>query len=310
MAVARKSSKRKTGTGKPRKPGRKRVAPPEAGEEGRIPDDVPDLRRFLEDGRYERGSDQELCSEELIARYREEKDGEARDTLVERHLPDVAYLARNLHSRLPPTVDVEDLCNAGYGGLLRCIETYDPGKGSSFQAYLKRRVSGAMLDELRAMDWLPRLLRSRLGHRDRVVQELRQELGREPDEEEIARGMGMEMEAYRRAFRPGMAGQSAGGGRGLETELPEGGSVEIGGRVGFEIDLEMPWTPIYHQELMERIQTLLSETEWTLVHLHYFEGLKLREVARRMKLSPARICQIHGRLLARLKERLADEVNA
>ena len=227
---------------------------------------------------------------------------------MERHLPDVVETARCLSARLPRSVDVDDLCNAGYSGLLRCIETYDVSKGRSFLSYLRTRVYGAMVDELRAMDWLPRLMRSRLAQRDQLLERLRQDLGREPSEQEMAKGLGVSIETYRRSYPAVGSAVATSLVASSEQELDRLDASIVGlvshGRAASE---SHPLTAMYHQELMERIQKILTTTEWKLVDLHYFKGLKLRDVAGRLNLSPARICQIHGRVLVRLKERLREE---
>ena len=232
-----------------------------------------------------------------------------RDNLALRHLQDVVELARYLSLRLPKSVDLEDLSNAGYSGLLRCIETFDPERGRSFLSYMKQRVYGAMVDELRAMDWLPRLMRSRLSHRDQIFQELRQDLGRDPADEEIAAKLEIDVDTYRRNYSSDAAKLGAGLLTGTDFELDQLESCIVGlGLHGKDADDSVhPLTPLYHRELIGKIQHLLSATEWSLVELHYFDGLKLREVAERLSLSPARICQIHGRVLQRLKEKLRME---
>ncbi|MFQ5504002.1 MAG: sigma-70 family RNA polymerase sigma factor [Planctomycetota bacterium] len=248
-----------------------------------------------------------MSSAELLEQYIERPSELLRDALVERHLPDVADVARALSSRLPSNVDFEDLCNAGYSGLLRCIETFDPSKGRSFLSYMNQRVSCTMIDELRAMDWLPRLMRSRLSQRDHVVENLRQDLRREPTDQEIAAALGVSVQVYRRSFSSPMPSISRGLSSGTEQDADRLEASIVGISYNRRPEPTHPLTSLYHQELIEKIQSLLNETELELVNLHYFEGLSLREVSVRLTLSPARICQIHGRVLLRLKEKLREE---
>ena len=250
-----------------------------------------------------------LSSEELVRRWLKSRRTEWRDAVVERHLPDVVDVARSLGSRLPRSVDIDDLCNAGYSGLLRCLRTFDSSKGRSFVSYMRTRIYGAMVDELRAMDWLPRLMRSRIARRDEVFEELRQELGRDPNEAEVAKRLGISVEAYRRTCPPRGQSLPAGLLAGTESEFDrlDPNIVGLGVRGRVVGDEPHPLTSMYQQELIVRIQDLCSSTEWRLVELHYFEGLKLREVADRLELSPARICQLHMRVLQRLRERLREE---
>ncbi len=250
-----------------------------------------------------------MPSEDLLRRWMRTRRTEWRDALVERHLPDVAEVARALYARLPRSVDVDDLCNAGYGGLLRCLETFNPKKGRSFVSYLKTRVYGAMVDELRAMDWLPRLMRSRLAQRDEVIEVLRQELGREPLEDEVADEIGVSLSVYRQCYPPLGVHPSAGFASAMDAEVEQLGAaiIAVGARGrGSDSDIH-PLTSLYHRELLGRVEELCNATEWRLVDLHYLQGMKLRDVAIELRLSPARICQIHARVLQRLKDRLREE---
>lgn len=248
-----------------------------------------------------------LTSEELLTHYLRSRRDDLRNALVDRHLPDVAETARCLAARLPKSVDIEDLCNAGYSGLLRSFETFDIAKGRTFLSYLRTRAYGSMVDELRAMDWLPRLMRSRLVQRDQVVETLKQDLGRDPSDEEVAGELGVDLATYRRSYPSSAAGAAGIVSREHELDRLDGNIVGLGVHGSSANEEVHPLTPMYQQELIERIQELLTQTEWALVDFHYFQGLNLREVAARLSLSPARICQIHGHVLQRLKERLREE---
>lgn len=253
-----------------------------------------------------------LSSEKLLRYWIDTRRSEWRDAIVERHLPDVVEIARALRARLPRTVDIDDLCNAGYGGLLRCLETFNPKKGRSFQSYLKTRVYGAMVDELRAMDWLPRLMRSRLARRDSIADQLRQDLRREPDDDELAQALGISVDAYRRSYPVLGSNPTAGFVSGSEQDLErlDASIIALGARGRGPDEEAHPLTSMYHRELMGRVEELCNATEWKLVKLHYFQGLKLRDIATKLRLSPARICQIHGRVIQRLKERLREEATS
>jgi RNA polymerase sigma factor for flagellar operon FliA len=256
-----------------------------------------------------RANPDEMSSEELVRLYYESGAKRLRAAIVDRFLADVGDMARMLGSRMPRTVDTEDLCNAGYFGLLRCLDTFDPSKGRSFSSYMRQRVYGSMVDELRAMDWLPRLMRSRLAQRAQAVRILTQEHGRDPSETEIATQLGLSLDAYRRAYPASGSVQRTTLFANTELDLEQIEDAIVGiGPSGRDVHAEPhPLTGMYHQELIERVRELLSETEWRLVDLHYLQGRKLREVAEQLQLSPARICQIHHSVIRRLKERLRGE---
>jgi RNA polymerase sigma factor for flagellar operon FliA len=247
-----------------------------------------------------RGRHAERSNEWLLAQYRRTKDVRLRNLLVERFRPEVDDIARKLHHRLPRHVDTQDLAHAGIQGLIHAIERFDQRRGRSFTAFMLLRVRGSMLDELRAGDWLPRPQRVRMVRRNASIQRLRGELGREPNDDEVAVDMSMTTQAYQVTFGASSRTGNPGAGRGSDD-----------GEDGFDHlcdpDQESPLEDLYRQEILARVLALLSPVELRMVKLHYFDGLKLNEVARKLKLSPARVCQIHGRVLARLKTRLTAE---
>jgi RNA polymerase sigma factor for flagellar operon FliA len=246
-----------------------------------------------------RGRHAEQSNEWLLAKYRRTKDVRLRNMLVERFRPEVEDVARKLHHRLPRHVDPQDLEHAGIQGLIHAIERFDHRRGRNFVAFMLLRVRGSMIDELRAGDWLPRPQRVRMVRRNAAIQRLRGELGREPNDDEVAIDMSMTTQAYQVTFGASRSG-NPGAGRGSDD-----------GDDGFDHmcdpDQESPLEDLYRQETVARVLALLSPVEMRMVKLHYFDGLKLNEVARKLKLSPARICQIHGQVLARLKSRLNSE---
>ncbi len=296
VPVNRTSRRKSSSGGSPRE-----LRPKDANRQRR------DRRRAQQQAR--RVDPAKLSAEELVDLYYRSGSKRLRSAIVDRFLDDVAEIARGLMCRLPQSIDIEDLCNAGYSGLLRCLETFDPEHGRSFVSYMRQRVHGSMMDELRAMDWLPRLARARLAQKREARRELSQRLGREPRDAELAEQLGVEVEDLHRSY-PGSlatARTSVVANTELDLESLDGSIVGVG-ILGKELhQTTHPLTEMYHQELVDRIRDLLSDTEWKLVELHYFKGLKLREVAKQLSLSPARICQIHHSVLERLKLRLREE---
>src|SRR5580765_8543308 len=120
-------------------------------------------------------------------RYRESRDGLLRNQLMEFYLPLVRYTADRISAKLPSEVDVDDLVSAGIFGLLDAIEAFDLERGVKFETYCSPRIRGAILDELRTMDWVPRLVRSRAHKLENATKTLRAELGRVPSEDELAK---------------------------------------------------------------------------------------------------------------------------
>lgn len=232
-------------------------------------------------------------TEDLLRRYRRRKLKTLRDRVVERHRVIVEGMARGLASRLPPTVDAQDLVHAGMWGLMQAIASYDADRCDRFTAFMRIRVRGAMLDELRQMDYLPRLIRRRLRQCDDALLRLRMQLEREPTHEEMADELGISSTVLarwqERSF--GRARRGEGAGDALEHLVDEG--------------TESPIEPIARRELLEAVRAALPPLEWKVLRLLYLEGLTGKQVARKLRLSASRICQIHGQVLERLKTQLS-----
>jgi RNA polymerase sigma factor for flagellar operon FliA len=244
----------------------------------------------------------ERTTEELLEQFRRLGHTSLRDLVVERHRASVESMARGLAVRLPPSVDIQDLVHAGIWGLMQAISTYDPKLCDQFSAYMRIRVRGAMLDELRQMDLVPRLLRRQWKQREAALVKLRASLQREPSSAELAAELGWtEEELLRRQIA-------------IPRSADQLGSAHADGDEGSPMDrladdgLESPIEALSRRELLETIRQTLQPIEWKVLQLHYLEGLTGKQVARRLRLSAARICQIHVRVLERLKVQLAAEV--
>ena len=238
----------------------------------------------------------------LLEQYRRRPTARVREQIVERYTSVVEQVARSLSVRLPRHVDIQDLIHAGLWGLVRAIETFRPERGAEFLPFMRQRVRGAMLDELRTMDYLPRLFRWRQRQRERAVEALRAQLQRNPTDPEIADYLGISVDRLR-------------GGFGAPTDVHRAGSRPAVGRfdedrdpLEFVVDdsWQRPFDALAERDLIEKIRDSLQPIEWKVLQLHYLEGLSGKEVASRLRLSASRICQIHTRVLSRLKSRLAS----
>ncbi len=241
----------------------------------------------------------------LLARYRRRPTVRLRNQLIERYRSMVDAIARGLAQRLPASVDVDDLSHAGVWGLIAALDGYRPEFGASFVTFLRHRVRGAMLDELRALDVLPRAYRRRARARDAAAERLRLSLHREPSDAELAAELGVSERQFRLRFAavPQRATESvdtlvSGALVSGETDDEEGSDRDVvDGRA-------CPMGPVDRADLIASIEGSLQPIEWKVLRLQYLDGLTGKEIARRLRLSPARVCQIHGRVLARLKQRL------
>lgn len=240
-------------------------------------------------------------TEDLLRRYRMRgsrslrERASLREAVVERHRGAVETMAHGLAVRLPRCVDAQDLVHAGIWGLMQAIDSYQPDRCDQFAAFMRIRVRGAMLDELRHLDFLPRLFRRRIRERNEVLARLRMELEREPTGSELAAALGTTEEALLRCREP------------LVYRIVRGDADAEADQFDQLADdgVESPIDAINRQEQLALIRSSLDPIEWKVLQLHYLEGMTGKQVARRLRLSASRICQIHGRVLDRLKARLS-----
>ena len=234
-------------------------------------------------------------TEQLLRRYRLRRTRALLDEIVERHRGIVEAMALAQAARLPRSVDVRDLVHAGMWGLMQAIAGYDPDRCERFETFMRIRVRGAMLDELRHMDFLPRLFRRRVRERDAARGKLRMELEREPTDSELAQALGISEQALLRC--PDTSAL-----RSVHRHDRDTGEDHCEQLVDDAV--ESPIEAINRQDLLEQIRRQLEPVEWKVLKLHYLDGLTGKQVARRLRLSASRICQIHGQVLDRLKQRL------
>lgn len=222
------------------------------------------------------------------------------ERLVDVYMPLVRTVAEQLIVRLPRTVELDDLISAGTFGLFKAIENYDPTKNTRFETYCRLRSRGAMIDSLRQQDWIPREARNRGSRLAEAIAGLRERLGRDPTDLEIARNVGMTLRRLR----------SAKGELHFGSIIPfsENGE-DSSGHDGPDLptDEDEPSDILHRREIYEVVRNELTEVERRLVEAYYFKGLTLKAIGKKEGISESRVCQIHGRMLDRLAERLVDE---
>lgn len=241
--------------------------------------------------------------ETLWLQYAELRDIDTRNELVERYRGLVDREARRIASRLPRRVDTRDLETAGVVGLIDAIQHYDLARGVAFESYGRPRVRGAILDELRRLDWMPRMWRARRTRRIQAEDALRDQLGREPIERELADHLGLTLEEFQHRY--------GGPARGLEMA---GEATTAWGDAGhptgdrFE-GLADPRSgeDESRMQVRELIDSLLEELDpddRRVLLLRYFRGWTMGRIAELMRISESRVCRIHSGILERLKRRL------
>ena len=230
------------------------------------------------------------------------KDDANRNALLEHYLPIVKYTAERLRTRLPDEVDVDDLISAGTFGLMNAVNAFDPKRGVKFETYCSPRIRGAILDELRAMDWVPRLVRSRAHKLNEATRELEAQLGRKPVETELAKRMRVTMKEFRKLRRDAKAvGLVSLSRKWFETDSHK--DVR-------ELDIledkrsDNPFLSANRKDLKELVTRGLGRAERLIIILYYFEEMTMKEIGETLDLSESRVSQMHSAILTRLKHQL------
>jgi RNA polymerase sigma factor for flagellar operon FliA len=235
-------------------------------------------------------------------RFQKKGDKEARNCLLENYLHIVKYTAERLASKLPNEVDVGDLISAGIFGLMDAVNAFDPARGVKFETYCVPRIRGAILDELRSMDWVPRLVRSRAHKLAEAVHSLEAQLGRKPNDKELAKEMKLSMAEFRRLQRDARAvGIVSLSRKWFETDS----SKDVR-----EIDVledkrsDNPSRAAQRKDVKELVTRGLSRAERLIVILYYFEEMTMKEIGETLDLSESRVSQMHSAILNRLRAQL------
>jgi RNA polymerase sigma factor for flagellar operon FliA len=239
--------------------------------------------------------------------FRASGDQSIRDRLIVTYAPLVKYVAGRLGSGLPAHVDDEDLVSYGLLGLIGAIERYDPDRDVKFETYAIARIRGAIIDELRALDWVPRSVRSRARDIERAIAELEAKLGRAPTDEEIAKKLGLSEEDLNESLseisRSSIAALDE-----LWTISGTGGDQVALIDTIEDTDAPDPQSALSQTELREAIADAIArlpEREKLVVTLYYYEELTLREIGEVLGVTESRVSQLHTKAVLRLKARLS-----
>jgi RNA polymerase sigma factor for flagellar operon FliA len=240
--------------------------------------------------------------QQLWKDYKRTGDKRIRNVLMELYLPLVRYTAERISAKLPNEVDVEDLVSAGTFGLVDAIDAFDLNRGVKFETYCSPRIRGAILDELRTMDWVPRLVRSRTHKLETATKVLRAELGRMPSEDEIARRLGMNRVEFDKLLGDSSAV--------LLISLSRNYIDQDSDRELQEIDILedrrgcSPADESAERDLRDMVMRALTEIERLILVLYYYEEMTMKEIGATLDLSESRVSQMHSGILARLRGQL------
>ncbi|MGH2356285.1 MAG: FliA/WhiG family RNA polymerase sigma factor [Chloroflexota bacterium] len=246
------------------------------------------------------------------AQYVAERDPVLRERLILQYAPLVKYVVGRLAIMLPAVMDSDDVLSTGLLGLMEAVDRFDPTTGVKFETYAIARVRGAILDELRALDWIPRSARQRSQEIIKTFARLEGELGRAPTDEEVAAAMGLDMHQYQQASisasvsvlsleTPAFSGDGQEDGQ--PTSLVETLASRAGDPAQEVEDGEL------HRELVAAIRSL-SDRERLLLSLYYERELTMKEISLVLGVSESRVCQLHSRALHRLRAGLRSLADA
>ncbi|MBZ5698052.1 MAG: FliA/WhiG family RNA polymerase sigma factor [Acidobacteriia bacterium] len=237
------------------------------------------------------------------------KDPEERERLLLEHLPQVRYIARRIHNRLPAQVPLEDLIHAGVVGLIDAVEKFDPGRNVQLKSYAKFRIRGAILDSLREMDWSPRHLRRQARRIEEAHRDLKLRLGRVASEPELAAELGMNLEEFQHLLGE-LRGLDLGSLQAESTDTQSEEDVVSYCPGGVDKD---PFFLCLRGEMKSLVATALEdldEKERQVVTLYYLEELTMKEVGAVLGVGESRVSQIHSVALVRLRARLEEILRA
>lgn len=234
-----------------------------------------------------------------LAVYETAQQRDADQAVVVKHAPLVKRIAYHLISRLPPSVQPDDLIQAGMIGLLEASRHYDATQGASFETYAGIRIRGAMLDEIRRSDWAPRSVHKKARMVAQAVRQIENQTGRDARDHEVAGALGVSLEEYHQLL------QAASGYKVLRFD-----DMNPGDESHVDTFMDDSGTPLdglqkedFRQQLAEAIAGL-PERERLVMALYYDEELNLREIGEVLGVSESRICQIHSQAVIRLQARM------
>ena len=239
--------------------------------------------------------------EQLWIEYKQDMSNqELRNRLVEMYLPLVKYNGERIWARLPEGVELDDLISAGVFGLMDAIDLFDLSRGVKFETYCVPRIRGAMLDELRTMDWVPRLVRSKASKLNEAVKVLEARLGRQPTEMELAQEMTISVPELEKMMLEANAVNLIS----LSKKWYETDSYKDVREIDILEDKkgEDPTRRIQKNDLMRLVTKGLNRNERLIIILYYYEEFTMKEIGATLNLSESRVSQMHSSIVQRLAE--------
>ncbi len=229
----------------------------------------------------------------------------ARDDLINEALPLINHIAHRVAVRLPRSVEIRDLVNAGVLGLLDAVDKFDPERNVKFKTYAELRIRGAMLDSLRDLDWAPRSLRKKSKDLEKVYADLQQRLGRPATDEEVCEELGGDMEQFH-SLVDQLNGLSIGSFEDIGADREDGSGESFINYYADDGDND-PYMEFERGELEavlgEAIETL-PERERLVLSLYYYEEFTMKEIGAVLGVNESRVSQLHTKATLRLRSKL------
>lgn len=247
----------------------------------------------------------------LVKRYKQDTqgvDGKLRDQLIMDYAPLIRFVAQRIAARLPSNIDIDDLISAGVIGLMDAIEKYDPSRDNKFKTYAEFRIRGAILDELRSQDWVPRSVRDKAKRIERTYAELEQRFGRPVSDEELCDALGMDLEEYYEMVS-----------KVKSVTLLSVDELSSGAQSDRKSLLELlenpnaqnPYSQLKSKGardvLMTKIEEL-PEKQRLVLSLYYYEDLNLKEIGKILSVTESRVSQLHTQAVEKLRNKLKNSL--
>lgn len=245
----------------------------------------------------------EIDIQEVWKQYKKDMNNvDLRNKLVEKYMPLVRYNGERIRARLPEGVELDDLISAGIFGLMDAIDAFDMERGVKFETYCVPRIRGAMLDELRTMDWVPRLVRSKASKLGEATKQLEARYGRYPTDGELSQYMGLSVEELDKLKSDASAVNLVS----LNKKWYETDSYKDVREIDILEDKkgEDPTRRIQKGDLMRLVTKGLNRNERLIIILYYYEELTMKEIGATLDLSESRVSQMHTSIVQRLQEQL------
>ncbi len=230
--------------------------------------------------------------------------------IVMEHTPLIRYIVNRIAARLPAHVDLEDLHNTGVIGLMDAIDKFDPNRDCKFKTYAEFRVNGAILDQLRALDWVPRSVRQKGRQLEKAYEEVEHRLGRAATEDEVAASLGIELDELHQ-----LAHQATGVSLVRMDHVRSGddGESPLPGDIFEDPCSQNPfeWVEARQDgEALSQCIAQLPDREKLVITLYYYEDLSMKEIGGILGITESRVCQIHAKSVAHLRLRLSGRLLA